>query len=267
MKPYSLLSRAALSMLLLFGGCASVPEEPPTAAELYAEAAELTNSANYDAADQKYAELKSTYPTSPYTQQAILDQIHDYLNRREFARTISSADEFINLYPDHPQTPYALYMKGITYFREDRGILDRIGKQDPTSRDPQLMQLSYEAFQQLLDGYPDSQYAADAADRMRYLVNSLAKGEMHIASYYYRRGAYPSAINRAQKVLEIYPDSTSTEDALALLFLAYQDIGEDTAAADMRRLLQLNYPGNFVLNDSKDTKPEKDSGKKRFFFF
>ena len=255
-------------MLLLFiSGCATAPEEPPTAAELYAETNELTSEARYDAADEKYDELKSTYPTSPYTQQAILDQIHNFLSRREFALAISSADEFISLYPDHPQTPYALYMKGITYFREDRGILDRIGRQDPTKRDPQLMQLSYEAFQQLLNGYPDSKYAVDAADRMRYLVNSLARGEMHIANYYYRRGAYPSAINRAQKVLEIYPDSTSSEEAVTLLFLAYQNIGATAAADDMRRLLELNYPDSQVLKSNKITKTEDESEKKLFFFF
>ncbi|MCH9705585.1 MAG: outer membrane protein assembly factor BamD [Proteobacteria bacterium] len=242
MKRYCILS--LLFALSLLAGCATAPETVPTALELYEEAQELHNTARYGDADAKFEELKSTYPTSPQAQQAILDQIYGYLKRREYALAVSTADEFINLYPDHPQTPYALYMKGVVYFREDRGILDKLGKQDPTSRDPQLMRLSYQAFKELLNSYPESKYTPDVVARLRYLINSLAKSEMHIANYYYQQGAYVAAITRVKTILEIYSDSNSTEAALVLLLNSYKRIGAIDAADDTLRLIKVNFPDN-----------------------
>lgn len=244
MKYYCIIS--VLSLVLL-GGCATAPEEVATAGELYTEAKDLEGAANYTGADEKYRELKSTYPTSPYTQQAILDQIYGYLNRREFALAVSAADEFISLYPDHPQTPYAMYMKGVIYFREDRGVLDKINKQDTSERDPQLMRLSYQAFRELLDTYPDSQYVPDATKRMRFLINGLARNEMHVAYYYFNRDAYVAAAGRAKNVLDIYPDSNSSEAALVLLLKVYQALEADAAAEDIRRILELNFPNSAAL--------------------
>lgn len=241
-----LLSLASLCIALGLAGCASAPEEPPTAAELYAEASRLATSADYEKASETYEALKSTYPTSPYAQQAVLEQIFWHLRRREHALAIVSADEFIRLYPDHPQTPYAMYMKGVIYFRQDRGFLDKIGRQDPTKRDPQLMRLSYEAFNTLVETYPDSKYAADAADRMRYLVNGLARGEVGIAQYYYARGAYPAALARARAVLQTYPDSAATKDALLVMMRAYHGMGASEAAAEVRQMLQLNFPDSLA---------------------
>ena len=171
----------------------------------------------------------------------MLEQIFWHMRRREHALAIVAADEFIRLYPDHPQTPYAMYMKGVIYFRQDRGLMDKIGRQDPTSRDPQLMRLSYEAFDTLLTAYPDSKYAADAADRMRYLVNGLARSEVAVAEYYFSRGAYPAALARARGVLQTYPDSIASERALRVMMESYLGLGAEEAAEEVRKMLVLNF--------------------------
>lgn len=238
--------------LALASGCATAPDTPPSAAELYAEARSLANAADYENANNKYNELKSTYPTSPYAQQAVLEQIYGYLQRREFALAIAAADEFILLYPDHPQTPYAMYMKGTIYFRQDRGLLDKIGRQDPTERDSFLMRLSFEAYRELVDNYPDSEYTPDAVERMRYLINGLAKSEIHVATFYYEQGAYSAAIARAQNMLETYPDSTSNEDALVILMRAYEHIGAYGASQDAREVLEINFPENPALKEKSE---------------
>ena len=118
---------------------------------------------------------------------------------------MDSADRFINTHPDTPNVAYVLYMKGLSYFRDDRGILDIVGRQNPATRDPKSMQLSFQALRELTEQYPDSPYAVDATKRMRYLINTLAEGEIHVAEYYVRRGAMLAAISRAKYVLEFYP--------------------------------------------------------------
>ena len=237
-------------LLLAVAGCATPPEEVKTASELYAEATDLNNGARYEQADDKYQELVSTYPTSVHSQQALLDQIYSLLNRREYARSVDTADEFISLYPDHEQVDYAMYMKGVVFFREDRGLLDRLGRQDPSRRDPRLMRRSFEVFSDLIESFPESRYLPDAVYRLRYLINSLAKSEIHIANFYFKHEMYPAVIDRAKGVLNGYPDSTSTEPALVLLMRSYERLGVRSAAQEAREMLELNFPANTELQEA-----------------
>ena len=104
------------------------------------------------------------------------------------------------------------------------------------------MQLSFQALRELTEQYPDSPYAVDATKRMRYLINTLAEGEIHVAEYYVRRGAMLAAISRAKYVLEFYPDSVAIESAIVILMQAYSAIGAEKARDEMRRLLEINFP-------------------------
>ena len=142
-------------------------------------------------------------------------------------------------------------MKGLSYFRDDRGILDIVGRQNPATRDPKSMQLSFQALRELTEQYPDSPYAVDATKRMRYLINTLAEGEIHVAEYYVRRGAMLAAISRAKYVLEFYPDSVAIESAIVFLMQAYSAIGAEKARDEMRRLLEINFPDNLELKAKK----------------
>ena len=51
----------------------------------------------------------------------------------------------------------------------------------------------------MLARYPDSAYAADAKARMVQLRNLLARHEINVANYYFKRGAYVAATNRGPK--------------------------------------------------------------------
>lgn len=240
-------------MALAFGlfGCASTPEKEATPRVLYEEAIELHKQANYDGANKKFEVLISTFPTSPYSRQAMVDRVYFYYLRKKYALAVDSADRFINTHPDNPNVAYVLYMKGLSYFRDDRGILDIVGRQNPATRDPKSMQLSFQALRELTEQYPDSPYAVDATKRMRYLINTLAEGEIHVAEYYVRRGAMLAAISRAKYVLEFYPDSVAIESAIVILMQAYSAIGAEKARDEMRRLLEINFPDNLELKAKK----------------
>jgi len=57
---------------------------------------------------------------------------------------------------------------------------------------------------------------------MTYIVNSLAQYEVHVARYYYKRGAYVAAINRAQQAIADYRDAPALEEALYLLVQSFE---------------------------------------------
>jgi outer membrane protein assembly factor BamD len=90
--------------------------------------------------------------------------------------------------------------------------------------------------------YPESQYSADARQRMIYLRNILADHELHVAQFYVKRGAFVAAINRAKYIIEKLPQSNATAEALAILVRTYKRLGMHYLSNESLSVLQLNYP-------------------------
>jgi outer membrane protein assembly factor BamD len=84
---------------------------------------------------------------------------------------------------------------------------------------------------------------------MDYIVNALAEYELHVSRYYYRRGAFVAAANRAQQVLLEFPQAPATEEALYLMVTSYQQLGLETLRTDAQRVLEKNFPDSRYLRD------------------
>jgi outer membrane protein assembly factor BamD len=82
---------------------------------------------------------------------------------------------------------------------------------------------------------------------MRYLSNALGMYEVHVARYYYNRGAFLAAANRAQASLVSYPRTPSNEDALDVLVRSYERLGLESLAEDSRRILKSTFPESKYL--------------------
>ncbi len=208
--------------------------------EIYSQAKEELNDENYDSAIKLYETLQSRYPYGRYAQQALLEMAYAYYRQGEAESAVSSAERFIKQYPNNPHVDYAYYVKGLANFRGEISILQSAGGQDPTERDPKAAQDSFAAFKDLVTRFPNSKYAPDSRLRMQYLINALAKYELHVAGYYLRRGAHIAAVNRAQGILTQYPNSPTTRDALKILVQAYDAMGMTDLRDDARRVLAKN---------------------------
>src|SRR3546814_18000576 len=79
---------------------------------------------------------------------------------------------------------------------------------------------------------------------MLQLRDMFARHDLDVGLYYLRRGAWVAAANRAQHVLETYPGSSLQDDAVALMGEAYERLGNETLAADARRVLEKNNPAH-----------------------
>src|SRR4029079_16026698 len=143
----------------------------------------------------------------------------------EQAAATAACDRFIRTYPNHPNVDYAYYLKGLVYFREDQGLFGYIYELDLAERDPKQMRESFAAFKELVQKFPESRYTEDAQVRMRYLTNALGMFEVHVAQYYYQRGAYVAAANRAQAALVNHPKTPSNEIALDVMEKSYRKLG------------------------------------------
>lgn len=227
--------------------------------EMYSQAMGELKNENYDTAISLFETLQSRYPYGRYAQQSLLELAYAYYRRGEAESSVSSAERFIKQYPNHKFVDYAYYVKGLANFHGEAGIIQTLGRQDPTERDPKAAQDSFDAFKDLITRFPNSRYAPDSRVRMQYLVNLLAKHELHVAEYYMRRGAYVAAANRSQGILTQYPSSPSTRAALEIMVRAYDAMGMTDLRDDARRVLTKNggAPGSSDESESSPAKPER----------
>ena len=236
---FLLLTLAACSILEPLPD-GSAPTKQIPVEEIYSQAKEELNNGNYDAAVKLYETLQSRYPYGRYAQQALMEMAYAHYRQGEPEMAISAAERFIKQYPNNPHVDYAYYVKGLANFNGEISLLGSLGGQDPTERDPKAAQDSFAAFKDLVTRFPNSKYAPDSRLRMQYLVNALAKYELHVARYYLRRGAHIAAVNRAQGVLTQYPNSPSTRDALEIMVQTYDAMGMTDLRNDAQRVLAKN---------------------------
>jgi len=213
-----------------------------SAERLYKEAHDNMRTNNYTRAVKLFDTLEGRYPYGRYAQQAILEGAYANYRAGETAPAVAACDRFIRTYPNHPSVDYAYYLKGVVNFREDQGLFGYVVEQDLSERDPKMARESFGAFKELVARFPDSKYASDSVERMRYLTNALSSYEVHVADYYYRRGAYVAAANRAQASLLNYPQTPANEDALILMARSYDQLGLTQLRDDAQRVLKETFP-------------------------
>lgn len=263
LKSLPSLARLALAglFLALVAGCSSTsgnvdPTAGWSADRLYSQARTDMNSGNWSEARKNLEALEARYPFGVYAQQALIDQAYVNWKDEEPEQAKAAIDRFMQQYPNHPGTDYMLYLKGMITFTPPSAILSNITRQDPSERDPKGLRESYEAFNELIKRYPDSRYTPDARKRVAWLVNTIAENEVHVAQYYYQRGAYVAAANRAQKVVTDFEGAPIVEKALYLMMLSYQKLDLPKLADDAKRVLDKNFPNSKYykqgLNESKD---------------
>ncbi|MFJ3483584.1 outer membrane protein assembly factor BamD [Pseudomonas sp. NPDC090202] len=253
-----------IAILGLTAACSSkkeVIDENLSEVELYQQAqADLDNN-SYNSATEKLKALESRYPFGRYADQAQLELIYANYKNGEPEAAKAAAERFIRLHPQHPNVDYAYYLKGLTSFDQDVGIIARFLPLDQTKRDPGAARDSYNEFAQLTSRYPNSRYAPDAKQRMIYLRNLLASYEIHVADYYLTRQAYVAAANRGRYVVENFQETPSVGDGLAVMVEAYQRLHLDDLADTSLQVLKANYPDHPQLVDGKfePRTPEADN--------
>jgi outer membrane protein assembly factor BamD len=242
---------AALVVLAVLAGCGSSPKDDDRGSveKLYASAKEDLAAGSYDQAVKQLERVEGRAAGTLLAQQAMLDLAYARWRLNERVEALSTLDRFIKLHPSSPALDYALYLKGVVNFNESMGFLSAISRQDLSERDQQASRDSYQAFEQLVQTFPDSKYSIDARERMNYIVNSLAEYELHVARYYYRRQAYVAAVNRAQLAVREYPQTPAAEEALYIMAASYDKLGLEQLRADAERVLKLNYPGTRYIRD------------------
>jgi outer membrane protein assembly factor BamD len=197
-------------LLALFSGCATAPpvEEVPSAESYYQRGLELLEGSraflffhdvNYPQAIELFQEVIDNYPYSEYATLAELKIADVYFEQGSYEEATSYYQDFVELHPNHPEVPYAIYRNGLCSFKQMRDV----------GRDQTPTQEAVAQFRVLLDRYPNSEQAGAARERLREAVDQLASHDIGIGRFYYDRGDYHAAARRFRQVLSSYPEHTA----------------------------------------------------------
>ena len=248
----------SLGVASAFVGCSSNPSKkdvvdkgPQSSEQVYFEKAQKSLERNqYTDAVKSLEALDTYYPTGQYTQQAQLELLYAKFKQKDYEGTIALAERFIRLNPQHPNVDYAYYVRGVANMEMNYDSLIRYTSLQQSHRDVSYIKVAFQNFVDLIRRFPSSKYSVDAAQRMKYIAQELAESEMNAARFNIQRKAWLAAAKRAQWVVEHYPQTPQTPEALATLAYSYQKLGDTATSQQYVDILKLNYP-NLVKSNGE----------------
>ncbi|AZN67062.1 MULTISPECIES: outer membrane protein assembly factor BamD [Acinetobacter] len=258
----------SLGVASAFVGCSSNPSKkevvdkgPQSSEQVYFEKALKSLERNqYTDAVKSLEALDTYFPTGQYTQQAQLELLYAKFKQKDYEGTIALADRFIRLNPQHPNVDYAYYVRGVANMEMNYDSLIRYTSLKQAHRDVSYIKVAYQNFVDLIRRFPSSQYSVDAAQRMKYIGQELAESEMNAARFNIQRKAWLAAAERARWVLEYYPQTPQTPEALATLAYSYQQLGDKTTSQQYIEILKLNYPNLVKSNGEVNLRAARKEG-------
>ncbi|WP_370652109.1 outer membrane protein assembly factor BamD [Phenylobacterium sp.] len=239
---------ATVLAALALTACAGRGERPQLAYEerpvelLYNTGANRLDRGLWNQAVDYFAEVERQHPYSVWARRSILMTAYAQYQANDYAEAISSADRFLSQAPGNPAAVYAYYLKAICYFEQ---IVD-------VGRDQAATGQALNALREVVQRYPDSEYAKDARLKIDMVNDQLAGKEMTVGRYYLRNGDTLAGIGRFNMVIQRYETTSHTPEALYRLVEAYLTLGLNEEAKRNGAVLGFNYPGTVWYRDAYD---------------
>ena len=212
-----------------------------SAKQLYDQGNQSIAKGNYKTAIREFEAMETLYPFSSYAQRAQVQLMDSYYKNEEYASAAASAQRYIHLYPRSADVDYAYYLKGLANFQQYRGAFAKFLPMDESWRDPGTEAQAYADFGVFIQRFPNSRYKNDALQRMIYLRNMFAQRELNNANFYYDRELYVAAVERANFLVENYPQAPTVANALQLAYKANMKLGLQQAALDAAKVYEATY--------------------------
>lgn len=217
------------------------PYKGMTVGQLRANSKQSLERGQYATAIKELEAMESMYPFSDYAESAQLDLVYAYYKNEDFPSSAATAERFTHLYPRAKNVDYAYYMKALANFQQSRGPLANVFPMNESWRDTGTQAQSYADFSLLVQRFPDSRFKPDSLQRMIYLRNLFAQRELNTANYYFKRKMFVAAAERASFLIKNYPQASSAQRAMALLYQADIRLGLDHAAEETLAVYKATY--------------------------
>ena len=200
--------------------------------ELYNEGLRLLKTKRFDEAIERFTELEIQFPYSDWSARGQMLIGFSHYSNREYDEAILSLSKFAELNPDHPLVPYAIFLKGYSYYERIPNI----------KLDQEYSSKALEEFLELTNRYPNSKYKKKSFEIIKILRNHLSSKELLIGKFYQSKGNYLAAIKRYKQILKKYKRSVHTPESLYRLIESHTSLGLVKQANYLYKILSYNFP-------------------------
>ncbi len=208
--------------------------------QIYADAWTAINKRDWENAAKQFDEVDRQHPYSVWARRAMLMSAFCSYQANKYDDAVGTADQYISLHPGSAEVAYAFYLKAISLYEQ---IVD-------VGRDQSKTEGALVALQDVVQRFPDTEYARDATLKIDLTMDHLAGKEMAVGRYYLTRGDYIGAINRFRVVVQQYQTTPQIAEALERLTEAYYSLGLNSEAQTAAAVLGANYPGSQWYQDA-----------------
>ncbi len=207
------------------------PIEDFTAEQIFARAEYELEQGNEEEAAEYFAEVERVYPYTDIAKRALIMQAFAYHKASDYEMSRAAAQRFVDFYPGDEDAAYATYLLALSYY-------DQI---EDVGRDQGLTFQALQALRDVIELYPNTEYARSAILKFDLAYDHLAAKEMEIGRYYLKRKHYAAATNRFRVVVEQFQTTTQTPEALYRLIEAYLSLGLTDEAQTAGAILGHNF--------------------------
>ncbi|QYK40664.1 MAG: outer membrane protein assembly factor BamD [Paracoccaceae bacterium] len=200
----------------------------------------LANDRRPTEAIRLFSEVERLYPYSEWAKRALIMQAFAQHKARSYEDARAAAQRFLDFYPGDEDAAYAQYLLALSYYDQ----IDEVG------RDQGLTFQALQGMREVIERYPDSDYARSAILKFDLAFDHLAAKEMEIGRYYLKKGHYSAAINRFRTVVQDFQTTTHTAEALHRLVEGYLALGLTDEAQTAAAILGHNYQASPFYQDS-----------------
>lgn len=242
---FSNLIILAVALGLLAGCSREGSDDAPVYLErsvdrIYNTALNFLKIREYKAAASEFDEVERQHPYSTWATKAQLMSAYAYYSDNSYPEAISGLERFIQLHPAHKDTPYAYYLKALSYYEQISDV----------GRDQEMTQRALKSLREVVTRFPRTEYARDSKLKMDLTIDHLAGKEMNIGRYYQSKKQYLAAINRFKSVADKFQQTTHVPESLLRLVESYLALGLRHEAQKVGAVLGHNYPGSDWYSDA-----------------
>jgi outer membrane protein assembly factor BamD len=234
-----------VALLLSVAGCGAGQREPAldelTAEDIFKLGElELESGKRNNDAIRYFEEVERLYPYTEFAKRALIMQAFTQHQAENYEEARAAAQRYLDFYPGSDDAAYAQYLLALSYYDQ----IDEVG------RDQGLTFQALQALREVIEQYPDSEYADSSVLKFELAFDHLAAKEMEIGRYYLKRGNYTAAINRFRVVVQDFQTTTHTAEALHRLVESYLALGLTDEAQTAGAILGYNYQSSPFYDDS-----------------
>lgn len=215
-----------------------LPDVP--AEKVYDDGLSRLKNGDHEGASKKFSQLSKNYPYSEWARRGLIMEAFASYEAQKWEDAITASKSYLSKYPNTKDAAYAQYLFAMSNYNQIPDV----------TRDQDRSEKALNAFQDLVQKYPASEYTSDARSRIQVTRDNLAGREMEVGRYYLERRNFPAAINRFREVVAKYQTTRHIEEALERLAECYMALGITQEAQTAAAVLGHNFPDSIWYKDA-----------------